>query len=372
MKKYGYFSPGRINLIGEHVDNFGGHVFPVAIQLGIKADVEIRNDKQIHLKSENFKEIIIDKIEKIEEESWANYVIGMFDRMMPEPTFGLNINLKSNLPAGAGLSSSASLEVLIGTIINDLYKLDYSALDIVKIAKEVENNFIGVACGIMDQFACKMGKANTAMFLDTATLDFNYVPFELEDNVLVIANTNKKRKLVESAYNDRKNDADSALIILKEYYSINQLAELSINHLPRIKEMLNENQYKRVEHIVNEEHRTNSAKSYLSNGYMQSFGELLNGSHKSLRDLYEVSCIELDTMQEAFVNNGALGARMVGAGFGGCVLALVKKSDYSEIIDSVSKIYTEQTQLIPDFYKIKSYSGASRIYTQTKEEGESN
>lgn len=367
MKKFGYFSPGRINLIGEHVDNFGGHVFPLAIQLGIKAIVEIREDKELHLRSDNFEEVIVKTFTKINPNSWANYVIGMFDHMIPEIPFGLNISLSSNLPEGAGLSSSASLEVLIGTIINDVYKLDYSPLEIVKIAKEVENNFIGVSCGIMDQFACKMGKANTAMFLNTQTLDFNYIPFELNDCVLVIANTNKKRKLVESAYNDRKNDADSALNILKDYYPIKNLAELKVENLNHVQELLNENQFKRVQHIVNEENRTNLSRVLLSKGNMEAFGHLLNSSHQSLKDLYEVSCNELNVMVEAFQNNGALGARMVGAGFGGCVLALVKTQDYDEIIESVSDIYAEKTNLKGDFYKIKSYSGASRIFTQTME-----
>lgn len=370
MEKFGYFSPGRINLIGEHVDNFGGHVFPVAIQLGIHAVVEIRNDKKLHLQSENFKDVIIDNLNRIEPESWANYIIGMFNRMMPDIPFGLNIRINSTLPVGAGLSSSAALEVLVGTIINDIYKLDYSKLDIVKIAKEVENNFIGVACGIMDQFACKMGKANTAMFLDTLSLENEYVPFDLQDYVLVIANTNKKRKLVESAYNDRKKDADSALSILKDYYPISTLAELKLDQLDAIKPKLSENQFKRVKHVVSEEYRTNMVKQLLTNGQVAFIGPLLNESHKSLKDLYEVSCQELDILAEAFQENGAFGARMVGAGFGGCVLALVKKSDYHEVVETVSDTYSNETNLKADFYQIKSHSGASRLFTQTIQDEE--
>ena len=366
-----YFSPGRVNLIGEHVDYLGGNVFPCAIDLGTYAFVTKRKDKEIHFLSENFKQYgtkvsHLDYLEYKEEDNWTNYCKGMFDYLKKEGHIidhGLNILIYGTLPNSAGLSSSASLEVLIGTVLKYEFNLNIEMIDIVQMAQRVENNYVGVNCGIMDQFAVGMSKINTALYLNTNTLDFEYVPLDLKEYTLIIANTNKKRALADSKYNERRSECDLGLDILQSnQIDVNELCELTVNQFNDVKSIFTDVDIKnRVEHAVYENHRTIEAVSALRKGDILRFGELMNQSHSSLRDLFEVSCTELDILTDYFQKNNAIGARMTGAGFGGCVIALVKTSEVDKVLKEVKKGYFNKIGYNADFYPVKTSDGSKKM-----------
>ncbi len=366
-----YFSPGRVNLIGEHIDYHGGNVFPTAINLGTYALVTKRNDREIHYLSQNFKsfgEIIVslDKLEYDEKRNWTNYPTGVFKAYTDlglKADQGLNILIYGTLPNGAGLSSSASLEVLMGTVLRDEYHFDIDMLDIVKIAKDVENNYVGVNCGIMDQFAVGMSRENTAIYLNTDTLDYQLVPLELGNYTLVIANTNKKRALADSKYNERRSECDEGLKVLKDNnYNIDLLCEMNVEEYENLKDIFTNKTIKnRVEHAVYENDRTKNAVKALTAKDLEKFGNLMNMSHDSLKNLYEVSCRELDTLVDSFRKNGAIGSRMTGAGFGGCTVSLVETSKVNEIVEKVKQEYIEKIGYNADFYFCKTSDGARRL-----------
>jgi galactokinase len=366
-----YFSPGRVNLIGEHIDYLGGHVFPTAIDLGTYGLVTKRQDKEVHFLSHNYKQygevvVSLDDLSYQEKDNWANYCKGMFDAVKKEGhslDFGLNILIYGTLPSGAGLSSSASLEVLIGHIIKDQYKIELDPLHIVKMAQKVENNYIGVNCGIMDQFAVGMGKEEQAMYLNTETLDFQYVPLRLKDYKLIIANTNKKRSLSESAYNKRRIECDKGLAHIQSLgVKVEQLCDLSLNDLVPLKETFSDEiVYKRVLHAVSENERTNKAVTALQNNDFILFGQLMNQSHKSLQEDFEVSCKELDTLVSLLQEQGAIGSRMTGAGFGGCTVSLIHKDKVDDIIKEVDKEYIKQIGYKADFYQVVSSDGTKKV-----------
>lgn len=366
-----YFSPGRVNLIGEHIDYLGGNVFPSAISLGTYAFVTKRDDDEIHFLSVNFKEYGI-KVASLkdltykEEDNWTNFGKGMFKALIDKganiPT-GMNILIYGTLPNSSGLSSSASLEVLIGQIIKEEYDFNISMFDLVQVAQDVENNYVGVNCGIMDQFAVGMSKEDTAILLDTNSLEYEYVPLVLGDYTLVIANTNKKRALADSKYNERRSECDKGLEILRSNgVKINQLCEMTIDEFETNKKLIkNFTVRNRVEHAVYENDRTNNAVKALREGDLVLMGELMNQSHDSLRDLYEVSCKELDVLVDYFRDNGSIGARMTGAGFGGCVIALVETKEVDEVIEEVKKAYLEKIGYHADFYPVQTSDGTKKI-----------
>lgn len=366
-----YFSPGRVNLIGEHVDYLGGNVFPTAINLGTYAFVTKRNDLEFHFLSHNFKEygskiVTLDQLEYQEERNWANYPSGMLQSFIKKGmnvTHGLNILVFGTLPNGAGLSSSASLEVLMGTLLREQFDFDISMLDIVKTAQIVENKYVGVNCGIMDQFAVGMSKKDTAIYLDTNTLDYQLVPLVLGDYTLVIANTNKKRSLSESKYNERREECDLGLEQVNEAgFSVDNLCDLTPIEYEVLQNKLVGGAVKnRVEHAVFENDRTKKAVIALNDGDLLRFGELMNLSHDSLRDLFEVSCYELDTLVDLFRKNGAMGSRMTGAGFGGCTISLVKTDIVDQVIKEVAKEYKEQIGYKASFYRCETNDGARRL-----------
>jgi len=366
-----YFSPGRVNLIGEHIDFLGGNVFPTGISLGTYAFVTKRDDNEFHFLSENFRhkgEIVtrLNNLEYKEEDNWANYAKGMIDMFVNLGyiiDFGLNILIYGNLPNGAGLSSSASLEVLIGTVLNEEFNLGVNMLDLVQYAQIVENKYIGVNCGIMDQFAVGMSKEKKAIYLNTNTLDYQYVPLILGEYTLVIANTNKKRSLSSSKYNERRQECDKGIKILKDNnVQFGNLCELDINGYLKYSNLIPDKLVKnRIEHAIYENDRTIRAVEFLSNGDFINFGDLMNQSHDSLRDLYDVSCKELDVLVDSFRNHGATGSRMTGAGFGGCTINLVKKDIVDEVIKQVKKDYVNKVGYNADFYIVKTSNGAQRI-----------
>ncbi|OIJ21529.1 galactokinase [Anaerobacillus alkalidiazotrophicus] len=366
-----FFAPGRVNLIGEHTDYNGGHAFPCALSVGTYAIARKRTDKNIQLYSLNFEEIGIvsfnvEELVYVEEHDWANYPKGVM-KIFKE--FGLNIDsgvdvlLFGNIPNGAGLSSSASVELVTSVMLKELFDLDINIVDMVKLSQKAENEFIGVSCGIMDQFAIGMGKVDHAVLLDCQKLDYTYSPIKLDGASLVIANTNKRRGLLDSKYNERRSECERALNQLKEVVVIDSLGDLTVEKFEQLKVAItNEIDRKRAKHAVYENARTIEAVERLKNGNIQGFGELMNQSHISLRDDYEVTGFELDTLVEAaWSQNGVIGSRMTGAGFGGCTISIVEDEKVDEFIENVGKIYKEKTNLTADFYVVQIGDGARKI-----------
>ncbi|MBP1044753.1 galactokinase [Enterococcus sp. BWM-S5] len=366
-----YFAPGRINLIGEHTDYNGGHVFPAAITIGTYGIAEKRTDKKVRLYSENFSELGIiefslDDLSYQKEHDWTNYPKGMI-RYLIEQGFsidqGMNILFYGTIPNGAGLSSSASIELLTGVIVNDLFDLNADMLDLVKTGKRVENEFIGVNSGIMDQFAIGMGKKDQAILLDTNTLSYDLVPAVFGEYVVAIMNTNKRRELADSKYNERRAECEEALKRLQAQLKIDALGELDEQTFEDNTQLIDdETLIKRARHAVTENQRTLKAKKALQNGDLTAFGKLLNASHRSLQLDYEVTGVELDTLVEAAQKQpGVLGARMTGAGFGGCAIALVKEDVLDTFIEAVGQEYSEKIGYTADFYKAHIDDGARKL-----------
>lgn len=366
-----YFAPGRINLIGEHTDYNGGNVFPAAITLGTYAVARKRNDRRVRLYSKNFPEkgIIEFSLEDLaynEEDDWANYPKGMLyflKEIVYRIDYGVDIAFYGNIPNGAGLSSSASIELLTGVVIRDLFDLSIDTLDLVKLGQKTENQFIGVNSGIMDQFAVGMGKKDHALLLDTNTLDYEVVPADFGEYVLAIMNTNKQRKLTDSKYNERRSECEQALQKLQEKFSIHALGELdSATFFANTDLLRSEVLTKRAKHAITENERTKVAKKVLEKGDLVEFGRLLNASHTSLRNDYEVTGKELDTLVLAAQQHPAvLGARMTGAGFGGCALALVKKTEWADFVENISQIYLDKMGYPTDIYQASIDDGARKL-----------
>ena len=355
-----YFSPGRINLIGEHTDYNGGHVFPCAISLGIYGAASPRTDERFCFYSANFAamgvvETDMHQLQFDKEDSWANYAKGMLHFMLEDGAkidHGLNIYINGNIPDGAGLSSSAALEMLIGILLQDQFKLTFSKLEIVKLGVKTENDFIGVNSGIMDQYAVAMSKKDHAILLDTEKVESELVPLDLKDNFIVIMNTNKKRTLADSKYNERRAECEKGLHFLQEKLSIQSLGELDNLTFDENSYLLpTENLLKRCRHAVWENERTLNAEKALQKGDLNEFGHLMNASHVSLEYDYEVTGKELDTLvHTAWKQPGVLGARMTGAGFGGCAIALVAKNKVEAFEKNVANIYQEKIGYLPSFY----------------------
>lgn len=355
-----YFSPGRINLIGEHTDYNGGHVFPCAISLGIYGAASPRDDARFCFYSANFADMgVVEtdmrQLQFAKEDSWANYAKGMLHFMLENGAkieHGLNIYINGNIPDGVGLSSSAALEMLIGILLQDQFKLTFSKLEIVKLGVKTENDFIGVNSGIMDQYAVAMSKKDHAILLDTEKVESELVPLDLKDNVIVIMNTNKKRTLADSKYNERRAECEKGLHFLQEKLSIQSLGELDNLTFDEHSYFLpTENLLKRCRHAVWENERTLNAEKALQKGDLNEFGHLMNASHVSLEYDYEVTGKELDTLvHTAWKQPGVLGARMTGAGFGGCAIALVAKNKVEAFEKNVADSYQEQIGYLPSFY----------------------
>ena len=366
-----FFSPGRVNLIGEHTDYNGGNVFPCALSFGTYGVISLRNDKKVRMYSSNFEDIGIiefdlDNISYEKSHDWVNYPKGVIDVMKKhgyDINIGFDIAVYGNIPNGAGLSSSASLELLIAVMMDNLFELKIDRVDLVKFSQEAENKFVGVNCGIMDQFAIGMGKKNNAILLDCNTLKYNYCPVELKDEILVIANTNKRRGLADSKYNERRSECEQALEELKTKLNINSLGELSIEDFENNKNLIDsEIRIKRAKHAVYENQRTLMAKEALAKNDLSTFGKLMNESHISLRDDYEVTGLELDTLVELAWNHEAtIGARMTGAGFGGCTVALVKKDRAQDFIEKVGQGYKEKIGYEASFYIANIGDGTREI-----------
>ena len=367
-----FFSPGRVNLIGEHTDYNGGFVFPCALDFGTYAIVRQREDKNFRMYSENFEDLGIiefnlDNLVYNKKDDWANYPKGVIktflDKGFKVPN-GFDVLFFGNIPNGAGLSSSASIEVLTAVILKSLFNFDIDMVEMVKYCQIAENKFIGVNSGIMDQFAVGMGKKDNAILLDCNTLNFTYVPVKLKDMSIVIANTNKKRGLADSKYNERRSSCEEAVAVLnKNGVNIKYLGELTVEEFNKVKHFIkDEEQLKRATHVVTENERAKVAVEFLKKDDIKTFGELMNKSHISLRDDYEVTGLELDSLVEAaWEEVGTVGARMTGAGFGGCTVSIVKNSEVDNFIKNVGKKYKEKTGLEASFYIANIGDGARKL-----------
>ena len=366
-----FFSPGRVNLIGEHTDYNGGMVFPCAITFGTYAVVSKRTDSCMRLFSNNFKEkgiidVALQTLHYDKKDDWANYVKGVLYFLQQEGfeiPCGLNILIEGNIPNGSGLSSSASLEVLTGTILKETFQLPISKLDIIKLSQKAENQFVGMNCGIMDQFIIGMGKKDHAIALDTGTLEYTYAPVQLKQASIVIMNTNKQRGLTDSKYNERRAECEHALSQLQTVVKIKNLCDLKETEFEKVQHIITSPvERKRARHAVLENIRVKKAIAALEKNDIEEFGALMNASHISLRDDYEVTGIELDTLVESAWNqSGTIGARMTGAGFGGCAIAIVRNDDIEDFTAAVRREYTQAIGYEPDFYIASIGDGAGKL-----------
>lgn len=365
---YSYFAPGRVNLIGEHTDYNGGHVFPCALTLGTYGIARKREDNKLRFYSLNFEDVgvvesSLDDLTPYKEAGWTNYPKGVmwaFEKKGYSIPCGLDVLIYGNIPNGSGLSSSASLEVLTGLILKDMFELDLSMIDVALIGQYSENNFNGCNCGIMDQFASAMGKKDNAIFLDTVSLEYEYAPVVLEDAKIVIVNSKVKHSLVDSAYNDRRNECETALKELQEVIKVQTLGDLTEAEFEAHKDAIKSDiRQKRAKHAVYENQRTIRAVAALKTNDVETFGKLMNASHVSLRDDYEVSCEEIDILVNlAWEIDGVIGSRITGGGFGGCTVSIVKNDAVERFVDEIGKAYEEKVGHKAEFYVVDIGEGA--------------
>lgn len=362
-----YFAPGRVNLIGEHTDYNGGHVFPCALTIGTYAVARKRQDSKLRFYSMNFEKlgILESNLEDLiynKEKRWTNYPKSMIWAMKQEGYIidkGMDIVYYGTIPNGAGLSSSASIEILTGFILKDLFKLDIDMVKLALLGQKAENQYVGVNCGIMDQFVIANGKKDCAIFLDTANLEYKSVPVKLENEKIVIINTNKKRGLGDSKYNERRAECEKALQELQQKLKIKSLGELTEEEYDKNKYLIKDiNRQKRAKHAVYENQRTIKAVKALEENKIDLFGKLMIESHNSLKNDYEVTGKELDVVvEESLKQEGVLGARMTGAGFGGCAVSIVKNDKVPKFIEKVGKAYKEKIGYDATFYVVEIGNG---------------
>lgn len=363
-----YFSPGRVNLIGEHIDHNGGLVMPCAIDTGTYLLISPNNNNVLRLRSLNFDQTLDISLKnqyQKEGKNWFNYPLGVFNLFIKDghPITGLDMLYYGDMPIGASLSSSASIEIVTAFALNEIFNAGYSKLDLVKMCKAVENDFIGLNSGIMDQFAVTFGEKDKAVLIDCNNLTYEAVNCDLKEYELAIINTNKPRKLEESQYNARAQDCQDALKMLKSELEINYLCDIDTKVFNTYKHLIiTDNALKRAQHVVEENDRVKSATIALNSGDIEQFGKLMYASHYSLRNLYEVSCEELDTIVEyCKTNPDVAGARMTGAGFGGCAIALVKTNRFEQFTKGVTEAYTSNIGYAPSVYKTHIGNGVGAL-----------
>lgn len=366
-----FFAPGRVNLIGEHTDYNGGHVFPCALNFGTYGVARKREDRKVRLYSKNFKdlgiiEFTLDQLKYKEDHGWGNFPKGVL-KVFKDNGFvidkGFEILYFGNIPNGAGLSSSASLELTTSVALRGLFELEVDMISMVKMSQKAENDFVGVSCGIMDQFAVGMGKRGKAILLDCNTLKYKYSTLELGDASIVISNTNKSRELTDSKYNERRSQCERALLQLQEKLRVKSLGELTGEKFEEHKVLItNDIDRKRAKHAVYENQRTIEAVIALEKGDLEKFGQLMKASHISLRDDYEVTGKELDTLVKlAWEQEGTIGSRMTGAGFGGCTVSIVRNDMIDRFIKNVGNKYVEKIGYKADFYVASIGDGAREL-----------
>ena len=366
-----YFAPGRVNLIGEHTDYNGGHVFPCALTIGTYMAARKRADRKLNFYSMNFEELgvlesSLDDLTPKADGEWTNYpkgVIWAFEGRGMKLNCGLDIALYGNIPNGSGLSSSASLEVVTGYMLRDLFGFDVTNQDLALIGQYSENNFNGCNCGIMDQFASAMGKKDNAIFLDTSDLSFEYAPIVLDGAKIVVTNSMVKHSLVTSAYNDRRNESAQALKDLQQVCGIKTLGDLTEEEFETYKSAIKDDINRaRAKHAVYENQRTIKAVKALKNQDLETFGKLMNASHVSLRDDYETSCEVVDVLvDEAWKIPGVIGSRITGGGFGGCTVSIVKDEAIDTFKEKLTAAYEEKVKKTPEFYVVSVGDGPSKL-----------
>lgn len=372
-----YFAPGRVNLIGEHTDYNGGHVFPCALDIGTYGAARRRDDRKVFFYSMNFEqsgiiEASLDDLGNSKDGNWADYPKGMlwaYEKHGMPAVQGMDILFYGTIPNGSGLSSSSSIDILMGYMIQDIFGYHVPCEQQARLGQFAENRYNGVNCGIMDQFAIVMGKADNAIFLDTATLNYRYAPLSMSGLKIVIANTNKQRKLCDSKYNERRRECSAALSKIQAAMKaenrnpVDSLCALTPDDLSSYMQSIGDDVlYRRARHAVCENFRTVEAAEALEKGDMVRFGRLMTESHISLRDDYEVTGFELDTLVSAALKvDGVLGSRMTGAGFGGCTVSLVKESSVGELKEKVRAEYKSTVHLEPDFYVVTPGEGVHRL-----------
>jgi galactokinase len=367
-KPVSFFSPGRVNLIGEHTDYNGGFVFPCALNYGTYLLVRKTNNNTLSFRTLNFEEDTtaeIDGLFKNTGKKWINYPLGVINEFIKKGIIlsGLELLYFGDVPNGAGLSSSASIEMVTAVAMNELFNANIGTLDLVKMSQKAENEFVGMNCGIMDQFAVGFGKKDHAIFLNCDTLDFENVPVRLDGYSLIITNTNKRRGLTDSKYNERRAECEQAVQLLQAYKPVRNLSEITVEEIPVLETYIKDPVVlRRARHVISENGRVLEAVEVLKHNNVKRFGELMNQSHDSLKDDYEVTGKELDTLvYEGRKIKGVVGTRMTGAGFGGCTVSIVKEEYTDEFSAALSAIYQKITGLVPDFYTPEIGGGAARI-----------
>lgn len=363
-----FFAPGRVNLIGEHTDYNGGYVFPCALSFGTYLIIRDNHEKVVRLATTNFgykSEIPFNKLSEKQGNEWVNYPLGVIDQFIKLgiEMQGFDMLFSGNIPNGAGLSSSASIEVVTAVALDDLLKTSLNRVDLIKIGRAAENEFVGMNCGIMDQFAIGMGKAESAIALNCRTLEYQQVKLELGDYAIVIANTNKRRELADSKYNERVSECATALECLRGAKKMIDLSDMNLDEFNQYNYLITDPVIrKRAKHVISENQRVLEAIEALNINDLVTFGQLMNQSHISLKENYEVTGFELDTIvNEAWQMDGVLGARMTGAGFGGCSVNIVRHDRIDDFISRVGANYTKYTGLVADFYIATVGNGAGKI-----------
>ncbi len=363
-----FFSPGRVNLIGEHTDYNGGFVFPCALNYGTYLLIRTNNTNSIRFRTINFNddtEVLIDGLFTNKGKKWINYPLGVVNEFIKRGVkiSGLEMLFYGDVPNGAGLSSSASIEMVTAVALNELFSAGFSTLDLVKMSQKAENVFVGMNCGIMDQFAVGFGKKDHAIFLNCDTLSYENVPVKLGDNSLIITNTNKRRGLTDSKYNERRSECEKAVELLQPYRPVKNLSEISTDEIPVLEKYISDPVVlRRARHVITENGRVIEAVRVLKNNDLYRFGELMNLSHDSLKDDYEVTGKELDTLvYEGRKMPGVIGTRMTGAGFGGCTVSIVSKSYSTIFMKELAIAYKNLTGLVPEFYQPEIGNGAGKL-----------
>lgn len=362
-----FFAPGRVNLIGEHTDYNGGYVFPCALHYGTYLVVRLNGSDRMHFSTTNFDQpcSVPERGFSQQDTKWVNYPLGVMDQLVKRgfEMKGMDLLFSGDVPNAAGLSSSASIEMVTAVAMNDLFDMRFDMIDLIKIGQKAENEFVGVNCGIMDQFASGMGKSEHAVYLDCSTLEYEQVPLVLGDYKLMISNTNKRRGLADSKYNERRAECESSVASISLTEPVSALGELSYARFLDLQNLIpDERVRRRAHHVVSENQRVLDAVKALKQSDLVMFGHLMNASHDSLRDDYEVTGIELDTLaEEARKVEGVLGSRMTGAGFGGCTVSLLHKEALDRFITEVGSAYHAKTGLKPDFYLGEVGDGARKI-----------
>lgn len=363
-----FFSPGRVNLIGEHTDYNGGFVFPCALNYGTYLLIRKTEGNKLKFSTLNFNDDIVTELKGLfvnKSKKWINYPLGVINEFIKKGVeiSGLELLYFGDVPNGAGLSSSASIEMVTAVALNEFFKGGLKTLDLVKMSQKAENDFVGMNCGIMDQFAVGFGKKDHAIFLNCDTLSYENVPLILTGYSLVITNTNKRRGLTDSKYNERRGECDKAVELLQAYKPIKNLSELNVSEIDSLeKYIIDPVVRKRAKHVISENGRVSEAVKVLKENNIVRFGELMNQSHDSLKDDYEVTGTELDALvYEGRKLKGVVGTRMTGAGFGGCTVSIVKKEETSRFMTDLSAAYQKKTGLVPDFYLPEVGPGACKI-----------